>query len=876
MPPTIAPNALGFSSYTVSDSANAWFYLDIDLDAGTTAELELHCPVAATVTLTEGAGAPISLSTTGMIPTNNNGTRTVDSAGAAGAGGSVVLVTITATNPFHTTWQLRVSGVVPPATALLQINAGTAEITRVLADPVVTTPALSPLLEKSPITLTGTANYTTVPVGVGPAGTPAPPPLRARWEQVPSTISAPPPSTLFSATVATAPLNATIAPSPAFIAPGVYGPLNIDYRLTAFYDDNANMLADGAEPVASCVVTLPVKPRNQHMLLVLDRSGSMLATMPGTSKTRWDFAVEAAHVWADLWIGLRGGITGTTDKAGIMVFEANVCGWKNKTAAPIEILVPKSGNLGGVTDLDVQTLDLGMPGGCTPIGDSLVTAIDKFAALGGTVDDRYVILHMTDGFENSGAVVIEDDSPVPPGATSNFTAARVSTPARTTVNNTLAIYTVGLGPKASVQDSALVDLNENGEHRGLYKPIQANELMSTFGQMFGHALEAQDLTPPNPNDPFPVSAGEHRLAIALLRPSTNRMKVYRSVGGGPELQVAGPGAALGTGITTEDRGGHSIVMVDLEAHLGSPVPASTWRVEEYLADGTTRVPIGAGRLLALVDLFLTANIRFDRDRYATGQRALLTCQIAAGGAPVPRSQVRVELARPGEGLGSFLSANGSGYKPGNQSGPDPLAPKAAMLNALLQRKDRHELPVETPKGFFRDGTDELWDDGRHRDGVPDDGTYTNTYDKLDKEGLYTWRFTITGQTPDGNPFLRVATRTLWVSVGVDPAASKVEQKPVEVRGERQAVAITVTPMDSRGERLGPFRASEVKFTTDQGRFVPFTPTPSDGVVYPQQEKGELLSHYDGRYTQILTYDPRVRTTVTITVQGRKLPVITIP
>ncbi|AQA24882.1 von Willebrand factor type A domain protein [Rhodococcus sp. MTM3W5.2] len=812
---------------------------------------------------------PIALSTTGPIPTDSNATRSVDSSGAPGGGGSVVVVTISATNMFHTTWLLRAGGIIPTETAQFQVNAGDAGITRILADPVAAAPALAPLLEKTPISLTGSANYTTVPLGVGPAGTPAPPILRARWSQTtPAMISAPPPSTAFSATIATAPVNATITASPAFVAPGVYGPLDIGYRLTAFYDEIPNMTPDPSEPVATADVTLPVTPRTQHMLLVVDRSGSMLANMPGTSLTRWEFARQAAHVWADLWIALRGNI-GTNDSAGIMIFEASICGWRSEPAGPIKIDLPVSGDLGAVAELETQTLDLGVPGGCTPIGDALIAAIDKFGDINGSADDRYVIMLMTDGIENSGSVVVEDDSPVPSNATATFDSQR-RIGGRDAVNRRLAIYTVGLGPLATVQDSALQDLAATASSRGFYRAAQANELMLTFGEMLGNAIESENITPVNPSHTIPVSTNEHRLVFALRWKSINdRMKVFRSFGGGAEQQVAGPGAIGATGIIEHQRANHGIATVDLSAHFTGDVPPSTWRVE-YWENGVTQKPIATGDLLALVDLFVKADIRFDRDCYSTGQRALLTCQIAAGGEPVAGARVFVELARPGEGLGTFLAAGAADYKPGRPSGPDPLAPQAAMLSTLLGEHSGG-LPVTRPTGVFWDGTDQLWDDGRHLEGIRDDGTYTNCYDNLNTEGTYTWRFTISGSTPDGNPFFRAATRSFWVSVGVEPASSNVELRPVNIDGERRAVMITVTPMDAQGGWLGPFRASDVVITSTDGRFLPFTPPPPDGVVYPQRDMGELLSHYDGRYTRILAYNSSDNPVVSITVQGKEFP-----
>ncbi len=261
MPPAISPNTVGSLSYTVSDSVNAWFYLDVDLGVGEQGDLEVHCPATATLTLTEGAGAPITLSTTDTLPTDTTTTRTVDSSGVPQDGDAIVVVMISATNPFHTAWVLRVGEVASSQTVRFQVNAGNVRITRILADPVVSAPAPAPLIEKRPISLTGTGNYTTVPPGAGPAGTAALPVLRARWTQInPAAISAPPPDTVFSSPGDSAPVTATLSASPAFTAPAVSAERQLEYRLTVFYDDIANMIPDPSEPIARADVTLTVKP----------------------------------------------------------------------------------------------------------------------------------------------------------------------------------------------------------------------------------------------------------------------------------------------------------------------------------------------------------------------------------------------------------------------------------------------------------------------------------------------------------------------------------------------------------------------------------------------------------------------------------------
>ena len=122
------------------------------------------------MTLSEtGPAGTVALSTTGVTPTVTTPALTLDSAAAAAGGGSVLTITIVANTPFHTPWLLRVSGIPAGQVASFQVSAGDVLITRVLADPVVSAPAPAAIFEKAPISLAGTANYTTVPSGPSPA-----------------------------------------------------------------------------------------------------------------------------------------------------------------------------------------------------------------------------------------------------------------------------------------------------------------------------------------------------------------------------------------------------------------------------------------------------------------------------------------------------------------------------------------------------------------------------------------------------------------------------------------------------------------------------------------------------------------------------------
>jgi hypothetical protein len=255
--------------------------------------------------------------------------------------------------------------------------------------------------------------------------------------------------------------------------------------------------------------------------------------------------------------------------------------------------------------------------------------------------------------------------------------------------------------------------------------------------------------------------------------------------------------------------------------------------------------------MIFVDLHLKVEIVFDKTQYRTGDQMIITARVRAGSQPVTGAIITVELARPGTSLGTFLATNSKLYRPSPPSGPDPPHPKAAMVQGVLKQLDMQDLPVLRPPGFFIDGTDRLFDDGLHNDGVKADGNYANVYNNLDQEGTYTWRFFVRGNLADGSPYTRLLTISKWVGIKIDPATSQfrteaVSHVPEGFLGQR----IFVLPLDRNKQFLGPFKSNEVRFKTTVGEF-----------------SGEVESHLDGWYSRLLIYPQGTNPKVSVIVQG---------
>ena len=151
------------------------------------------------------------------------------------------------------------------------------------------------------------------------------------------------------------------------------------------------------------------------------------------------------------------------------------------------------------------------------------------------------------------------------------------------------------------------------------------------------------------------------------------------------------------------------------------MPLTQWRVGH--SHGGSFQTLTDNNLLIFVDLYVKADVVFDKTLYRTGEPMVITARLRAGNQPITGVKVTVELARPGESLGTFLATNSQQYdlsqcyknlwyapsqwhRSGQQySGPatasggaDPPHPKLALLQQLLHQKEMDELPILRPRG----------------------------------------------------------------------------------------------------------------------------------------------------------------------------------
>ncbi|MEO6218638.1 MAG: vWA domain-containing protein [Sphingomonas sp.] len=826
--PVIVPDVWdAFGPYTVTGSN--FVAIDIRLAQldDTAAEITLTIPAAGGVSVTR---SPVGWATVGTAILTagvwvaapvalGDWTLTVSPGGAATDPATLTI----ASNVSSAAGILRivVTGIgVQPAS--IEGAAGTLSIDRVLAAPQLQSVGVIsavPVRERKSVMLSAAPSHSVVqnPAPATPLG--AAPAILAKWSENPAN------------TIALSDFNSPGATA-SFTAPGIYEPETLGFTIAATLDLDAGGTAGVGEPVTTQNLNVPIETAVYRLALVLDRSGSMGETLGG-GLDKWTAAVRAAHAWTDMFRAFR---PQATHQVGVITFESGTGGFGvQPLPAEITFRNPSNGAVAaGLAPLggfgSVNNWNLGSPQTSTPIGDALVEAWQGIGA-GAGPDDVGAVILLTDGYENAGLVSLA--SPAPVGATT-FTTRRTQ-PDLATANQQIGanVYTLGVG--TTVDEDVLNMLGSNS-----YRLITGTtlEIQPALIEMLGHIVDAQPLQVlPPPGGPdgrlyYEQSTNERVLAFLVQWENiTDNLLLARSDQGANVFAAVNPGDP---GVSITKRGTHGLIRVDLRAHFApNPPPAGDWRLE-HVDNGGTRIPLVANKVAAMVDLYTKVEIGFDKRQYFIGEPIGLTCRIRAGGARVSDAKVTLEAARPGEGLGTFLTIYARRYQPPKPGKGDQLVGKGLMYQTLLKLTDRDSLPIVSVPPF------ELYDDGVHDDGAAGDGDFANVYADTAKEGTYTFRFRAEGKLPDGSRFSRIFVRSTWVGVKPDPGLLGVVWASAGTVDNLVLSTATMTPRAKNGEYLGPFRTAAIALTVHGGTL-----------------DGPLIDHHDGSYSQRVLHAPGV-------------------
>jgi hypothetical protein len=260
--------------------------------------------------------------------------------------------------------------------------------------------------------------------------------------------------------------------------------------------------APTALPSADTVLTTEATS-DKVVALVIDSSGSMIATDPDTGKTRIQAAKEAAKLFVSLM--------GPTDRAAVVTF--------NTDARTVEPLT-------GDADALNRAIDSLKADGVTNFG----AAIGEGVRAVGTRPGKRAMILLTDGDDTVDTVTGDPSAWLGDTASSRFQGLVLAQ------QNEFRVYTVGLG--ADLSDTGLADLRTiAGETGGtFFQAPTAGSLLAAFGATIPREIdglspvETYVLTFPNPVHPRPGKVVDVPFRLTVRYDNANGRLTDKAVG----------------------------------------------------------------------------------------------------------------------------------------------------------------------------------------------------------------------------------------------------------------------------------------------------------------------------------------------------------
>jgi hypothetical protein len=570
------------------------------------------------------------------------------------------------------------------------------------------------------------------------------------------------------------------------------------------------------------------------VVMVLDKSGSMATTDPGSSSTRMGALHSAVTTFLEDWANL----SPPNDNVGIVTFD---------TAATVRTALEDVVTNKSAIETDI-TNNVN-PGGSTSIGGGLVAANP---ALSPQTGRRKVVLLMSDGQQNTDPFVQSDTrlycansadplcvSPVGPSCTMGASACLLP--------NTPQIYTVTIGPSTTVDPA--INFQIANATLGFYLNSETNptllspfflELLQNFVRFNSYEtvrLISENVTRTAPySATLPLSTTSHDAVFSLMWPSQL---------GALRLTVTPPGGAQP--IVKESASGFISLVQTLP--LPAPFdPTGDWKILVEAIDvagaavlttgGSSGVPFNFHVMTD--DAGIKTELSVVPGDYKPGDSIRLRAKVRYFGLPTvglgphPGDKIMVDLIKPGQSIGDMLSDSTASATP---SSPDIDPGAEAKLYNTLQNNPGALKHVSDSIQLFDDGKPE------HGDDVAGDGIYSALYPAT-LPGHYNFLFSVESTDPNSIRFSRQQLRTAYVR-SVPDAGNTVFQTSIFRRDNGNVLSIVMTPRVKPGPgcsinnpkcgRMGPGWANYFWFTA------------------PGQTPFKAKDNLDGTYTATLAF-----------------------
>lgn len=582
----------------------------------------------------------------------------------------------------------------------------------------------------------------------------------------------------------------------------------------------------------ACLAEL-AEPFSCGIVLLFDTSGSMAWRHDGTTgvpveEQRLTLAKQASFPFLEMLNDYN------SQKAnfGIATFPSHPA--SNCSA---QIVTPMT----LVTDSSINTaITTTIPGLITEDNTPLIAGSDVALNMFGWETNKVVIL-LSDGYHNCPSHVEAADSEF------------INLVDRFDERSTKA-YTIGFARPGDVDQHFLDELatGTGGEFRDVtsdpgFDPLTwdpATDLNGTYKAILADGLSLETPQDPmgiitgNESDIYSVGINEHDKKISFflswVTSQMGRLDLRIKCSDGQNIQIPGTGIKHHQGMTYE------IITLD-RSFLQQPgkVGANPWTIEikGMELDENEKEHY---QYSVITDSNLKMNTKLNTSSYQTGDIITLTARITEGTKPLSGlNDIRVTITGPEDGFGNWFAKN----KVSLDEQKKFLQKKGVENLPMVQRKAIYLTDVKKIRvpGRTNPFSFQLYDDGTHGDVKADDGIYTNQFSNTIKEGTYSFYFKCSGQTKQGNPFVREDLIQKYITVNATPNYTDVdvvEMPSSEVM--KKIFKVIITPKDVFKNYLGPRYSGAINMSSSHGRFA-----------------NTIQDNLDGTYSQNLHLDATV-------------------
>jgi hypothetical protein len=425
------------------------------------------------------------------------------------------------------------------------------------------------------------------------------------------------------------------------------------------------------------------------------------------------------------------------------------------------------------------------------------------------------------------------------------------------IANDITVHVLGLGYGSGIDESKLVDLAESTG--GTYR-ITSDHLIfqKLFIETLAGAIDWSTILDPIGT----ISSGEVKLIPVTVQPDEEMVTFtvfWEGIDNAIDFELITPSGK----VISKDTKYSNIRYGEHESYIFYQLdfPLNAELANEWTGEWKMKLT-GANQLghniqvrfstTAFAESGPKLNVVLNKLKNLTGEDLFLKADLKRGDEAITGATIKVFGDVPQVGAGNVLHESKVNWDQLQQTvivNGDTLSLIGRKLRILSGGMKKNILTRDTTNLI-------LYDDGFHRDGAANDGTYANTFADTKTQGSYTFRF-LASEIPAGGGHTSTCewTKSFFNEVKIDPKYSDINLIKLKVTPDGIMHDLSVALKDKFGNYMGPGHDVSAK------------------INYQGNTRNiKLTDSIDGTYSKVITFSEKEfnsGTSIEVYVDGNK-------